>query len=138
MRTRTFLALCASIPTFPVHATDGNAAAAMQQMESADANRDGAITRAELRSYRAANFSRLDRDGNGVLTRSDIPAIAARMRPDIDFKRLIEQFDANGDNSVSRDEFVNGPTTYFDMADADKNGVVTKVERKTAVTAAQR
>ncbi len=138
MRMRTFVALCASIAATQGHAANGTAAAALDQMAGADTNGDGSITRAELTAFRAKNFTRLDRDGNGVLTRSDIPAMAARMRPDIDFDRLIKQFDANGDKKVSRDEFVSGPTTYFDLADANRDGVLTKAERDAAIAAAKR
>jgi EF-hand domain pair/EF hand len=138
MRMRTYIALCASISPAMAAAANPNAAAMLERIGGADSNRDGNVTKQEVISFRAANFARLDRDGNGVLTRGDIPAFAARMNPDIDFNRLIQQFDANGDKKVSRDEFVSGPTTYFDMADADRDGTLTKAERSAAIAAAKR
>jgi hypothetical protein len=122
----------------PASATSGNAAAMLERMSGADSNRDGNITRAELIRYRAASFSRLDRNGDGVLTRNDIPAIAARLNPDLDFDRLIAQFDANRDGRVSRAEFVNGPTVYFDQADTNNDNVLTQAERNAALAAARR
>jgi hypothetical protein len=115
-----------------------NNAALLAQIEGADANRDGNVSKQELINFRAANFNRLDRDGNGVLTRSDIPAMAKRFNPNVDFDKLITQFDANKDGKVSRSEFVDGRTTIFDAADSNKDGVLTKAERQTAIKAAKR
>lgn len=114
-----------------------NNAALLSQIEGADANRDGNISRQELINFRATNFDRLDRNGDGVLMRSDIPAFAKRINPDIDFDRLILQFDANRDGKVSRSEFVNGPTSVFDAADANADSVLTKAERNAAIKAAR-
>jgi hypothetical protein len=122
----------------PAHAAAPNAALMLSRMEGADANRDGQITRAELIAFRAANFSRLDRDGNGMLTRSDVPAFAKRLNPSLDINALITQFDINRDGQVSRAEFVNGPTAVFDEADRNKDGILTRAERAAARTAAGR
>jgi Ca2+-binding EF-hand superfamily protein len=126
--------ILASAPAF----ASANAAAVLERMAGADSNRDGNITRAELIRYRAANFSRLDRNSDGVLTRDDIPAIAARLNPDLDFDRLMAQFDGNDDRRVSRDEFVNGPTTYFDRADTNNDNILSQAERSAAMAAARR
>jgi EF-hand domain pair/EF hand len=117
-------------------AANGNAVL-LEQIDGADTNRDGSVSKSELTAFRARNFGRLDRNSDGVLTRSDIPAIAKRFRPEIDFDRLLKQFDANKDNKVSRPEFVDGPTTIFDMADSNKDGLLSKAERTAAVKAAK-
>jgi EF hand len=117
-------------------AANGNAAL-LEQIDGADSNRDGSISKPELIAFRAKNFGRLDRNGDGVLMRSDIPAMAKRLRPELDFDRLLKQFDANKDSRVSRSEFVDGPTTIFDAADTNKDGVLSKAERTTAVKAAK-
>lgn len=136
MRKIFFIALIAlSAPAF---AANPNAANMLGRMDGADANRDGVVTKAELIAFRANNFSRLDRDGNGALTRSDIPAFMARFNPGLDFDSLMKQFDANMDKKVSRDEFVNGPTVVFDAADANRDGMLTADERKAAIAAAKR
>jgi Ca2+-binding EF-hand superfamily protein len=117
-------------------AANGNAVL-LDQIEGADTNRDGYVSKPELIAFRAKNFGRLDRNGDGVLMRSDIPAMAKRFRPEVDFDRLLKQFDANKDGKVSRSEFVDGPTTIFDMADSNKDGLLSKAERNTAVKAAK-
>ncbi len=128
------IAVCGSAAqTF---AANGNAVL-LDQIEGADTNRDGNVSKAELIAFRAANFSRLDRSGDGVLTRSDIPAMAKRFNPNIDFNKLIKQFDANGDGKITRTEFVDAPTTIFDAADTNKDGLLTKAERSAAVKAAK-
>jgi EF-hand domain pair len=118
-------------------AANPNAAMMLDRMGGADANRDGSVTKSELIAFRASNFSRLDRDGNGVLTKSDIPAMMARLNRNLDINSLIDQFDANGDKKVSRDEFVNGPTVIFDHADTNKDNVLTATERKAAMAKAR-
>ncbi len=129
------IAVTAGAPSLA--ASNGNAVL-LDQIRDADTNRDGNISRQELTLFRAANFARLDRNGDGVLMRSDIPAMAKRLRPEIDFDRLIKQFDTNKDGKVSRSEFVDGPTTIFDAADANKDSLLTKAERTAAVKAAKR
>lgn len=113
-------------------ASNGNAVL-LDQVGGADTNRDGNVSKQELIAFRGANFARLDRNGDGLLMRSDIPAMAKRFRPEVDFDRLIKQFDANNDGKVSRSEFVDGPTTIFDAADSNKDGLLTKAERSAAV-----
>jgi hypothetical protein len=114
-----------------------NNAVLLDQIGGADSNRDGYISKPELIAFRAANFARLDRNGDGVLKRSDIPSMARRFNPQVDFDRLIQQFDGNKDGVVSRSEFVNGPTTIFDAADTNKDGLLSKAERSSAVRAAK-
>ena len=125
------------VPAASLAATANGNAALLERVGAADTNRDGAITRAEMLTFRAANFSRLDRNGDGVLKRSDIPAMAKRFNPNIDFDQLVKQFDANKDGAVSRAEFVEGPTAVFDLADVNKDGVLTTAERNAAVKAAK-
>lgn len=136
MRLCALIALCAL--TAPAHAAPPNTRAMLDRMGGADANRDGNITKPELIAFRAANFARIDRDRNGVLTRSDIPAFAARLNRNLDFDSMIGQFDANRDGQVSRAEFVTGPTAVFDAADANRDNVLTTAERNAAVTVARR
>lgn len=120
-----FMAL--SAPPYPALAQDG--ARMAEQLQQADANKDGAISRAELLGYRAGQFDRLDRNNDGVLSNSDMPRIA-KIRERIEAR--IAAFDTNGDGRITRAEFTGGPTIAFDRADTNKDGLVTTVELNAA------
>lgn len=107
-------------------------AAMLERMMEADANHDGQVTRAELIAWRAANFTRFDRNGDGVLSDADMPRFARMTALGDQFDAMKAQFDVNHDGRVTRDEFVNGPTILFDFADANKDAVLTKAEVQAA------
>ncbi|WP_374397449.1 EF-hand domain-containing protein [Sphingopyxis sp.] len=108
----------------------------MERLQShfgmADTNSDGAVSRAEFKAYRAKQWSRLDRNGDGFLSQDDLPGFlqsrwngdrAAAMRRD---------YDQNRDGRISHDEYVNGPAPAFDRADSDANNLVTRAEMDAA------
>ncbi|MDX5985458.1 EF-hand domain-containing protein [Sphingomonas echinoides] len=107
-------------------------AAAAQDVDRIDTNHDGQITRAEFAAARMANFARFDRNGDGVVSAADIPAIA-RFRPSIQktFQNFIANADANGDGVVTRAELANAPMPVFDRADANHDGVIDRSEMAT-------
>src|SRR5512145_921128 len=92
-------------------------------IEQADANQDGKVTRQEYIDARAAQFARMDRNGDGVVDETD-----SRDRADQSSRgkragaALRGRIDSDGDGKISKDEFVNAPTMLFDKFDADKNG----------------
>jgi Ca2+-binding EF-hand superfamily protein len=108
-------------------------------IEQADANKDGKVTRQEYIDARAAQFARMDRNGDGVVDDADL-----RERPDQSFlgKRAAAamrgRIDANSDGKISKDEFVKAPTTMFDRFDADKNSELDAKELEAARGAAER
>ncbi|MBN8815225.1 MAG: EF-hand domain-containing protein [Sphingomonas sp.] len=101
------------------------APALAQDVMAADANHDGKITRAEFAAARLANFNRLDRNGDGVVSQADTPTIA-RLRPQIQasFQQFIAMADLNHDGQVTRDELANAPMPVFDRADVNHDGVI--------------
>jgi Ca2+-binding EF-hand superfamily protein len=95
----------------------------------ADANADDTLTRTEIEDFRHQAFARLDRNGDGRAESKDAPP-PFRKRYNQQLTPLLERFDGNRDNSLSRDEFVNGATPAFDAADSDGNGQVDATERR--------
>lgn len=120
-------------------------------MENADANKDGMIDKDEFKAARAAQFQRLDRNADGFLDSQDRPQRPAQGQEEGAQKerqpgehrsgeraaKMLAQADANGDGKVSKDEYVNAPTTFFDQADTDHDGVLSAKELDTAKAAAR-
>ena len=105
----------------------------MNLLANADANGDGVVTRAEYAQARAASFSRLDRNKDGVVSSSDFRRLA-RFKPDA-AKRLdalIAAMDANGDGKATRAEFEAAPMPLFDQADANGDGSIDASEMAAA------
>ena len=119
-------------------AAQGGDGALLDRMLVADTNKDGVITRPELIASRTSNFARFDRNGDGVLTDSDIPFFLRGSAIGQQFTAMKSQFDANRDGKVSRDEFVGGPTPVFDRADANHDNRLTRAEIDAAKTAGGR
>jgi Ca2+-binding EF-hand superfamily protein len=122
----------ATLITFALLATPAAAQTSdtmmLERMRQADTNRDNMITRDELIASRAANFSRFDRNSDGMLTNADIPAILRRTAIGQQVETMRMEFDANGDGKVAREEFVSGPTPVFDRADANRDNQLTQPE----------
>lgn len=112
--------------------------AMIERIARADANGDGAVTRPEFLAFRNNQFQRLDRNRDNYLSRADTPRFAGRSLVGFDVGSMVQQFDANNDNRVSRAELASGPTPAFDLADQNRDQVVTQTERQAAVAAARR
>jgi hypothetical protein len=108
-------------------------------IEHADANKDGKVTRQEYIDARAAQFARMDRNGDGVVDdadsreRADQSAVGKRVAA-----AMRARIDTNSDGKISKDEFVNAPTMLFDRFDADKNSELDAKELEAARGAAER
>jgi Ca2+-binding EF-hand superfamily protein len=98
-------------------------------LDKADANHDGDITRDEFKASRAAQFARLDRNGDDVVTLSEFPHLAKSNRPKAQkLKAVIQYADRDGDGRVTRAEFVDGPSPLFDRADRNHDGRLSRDE----------
>jgi hypothetical protein len=103
-----------------------------QILQNADENGDGVVTRAEFADARNKMFSRLDRNGDGFLSKEDAPhgLLAQRGGAGNGMAEMMTLFDKDGDGRISRDEFVNGPALSFDRADSNHDGTIDAGELK--------
>lgn len=96
-----------------------------RMMEEADADRDGAVSRAEFDAGVRARFERMDANRDGALTREEQRAARELFRQ----AHPRPERDANNDGALSRDEFLAGPNAMFDRMDANRDGRLTAEER---------
>jgi hypothetical protein len=87
-------------------------------MLRADANSDGAISRAEARAGREAMFDRLDANASGFVEASEMGERG----------RMLGRADGNGDGKISRTEFMDRPMRGFDRFDANNNDMLDAAE----------
>ncbi|MGN5374427.1 EF-hand domain-containing protein [Sphingomonas hankookensis] len=96
---------------------------------AADTDRDSVVTRAEFLRHRDASFTRLDRNGDGVVSPADFPRLARRKPDALDrLMAALDGADTNGDGAISRGELGAAPPWMFDLADANRDGRVTRAE----------
>lgn len=113
--------------TFTLIAGSASAQSA-DQLAQADSNGDGSVTKKELLDMRAANFGKLDRNGDGFADSKDSPPMGPPKKKFEEVFAQVKAADANGDGRVSKQEMVGAPTPRFDAADKDKNGVLSSQE----------
>lgn len=101
---------------------------ALEMLDKADANQDGAISWAEVVALRTQNFERLDRNSDGYISSSDRPRGPFGARFDEAFAKVQGQFDANSDGRVSRAEKIDTPGPIFTQGDANADGVLSADE----------
>lgn len=132
MKTFTFC-LAALLLAVPAAAQRDRAS----MFDQADANRDGAITRAEFAAHRLSQFDRADRDRDGAIARGDFRRLA-RFRPEAmeRIDALIAQGDSNRDGRLTRAELQAAPMRIFDLADSDGDGRIDAAERSALRAAA--
>lgn len=106
-------------------------------LQNADADHDGKVTRQEFTTARAAQFGKLDRNGDGFLDDSDGGGRANRPQARQLAGTLRARLDTDGDGKVSREEFVNGPTSMFDQLDTNHDDVLDAKELEAARTHAK-
>jgi hypothetical protein len=100
------------------------------EFDTADTDGNNVVGYQEFLAYRAAQWPRIDRNKDGVLSARDFPAVAARRA-----KAQLSQmavFDTNGDGVISHTEFINGPTPAFNTADLNNNGMISRNEAAAA------
>lgn len=97
----------------------------IERLMEADANRDGAISKAEARAGREAQFRRTDTNNDGFITEAERTARGGG-------KARGGGGDTNGDGKVSLAEFLSAPYRGFEMFDANRNDVLEASEIQAA------
>jgi Ca2+-binding EF-hand superfamily protein len=114
-------------------AQDGDHRGGRHGVFSADANSDGAVTRAEFDASRDARFTQQDANNDGQLTREEMREGWGERRRGRGHRgggmHHLARADANEDGNITREEFLARPTQMFDRMDADNDGVISAAER---------
>jgi Ca2+-binding EF-hand superfamily protein len=119
-----------ALPAMAEQGPRGNPAMIFERL---DADRDGAVTLAELEAMRAARFAERDANGDGRLDRDELLAGAAqRAKRGVD--RMMGRLDADGDGAITADEFADAgrpgadPARLVGRFDTDGDGALSLPE----------
>lgn len=97
--------------------------------ERLDTNKDERVNREEIKPFADKRFTRLDTDGDGVVTTAEIDAHILK-RVEKHRERLLERFDGDGDGKVTRAEYDTQVARMFDRVDTDEDGMVSRHEAR--------
>jgi len=113
-----------------------------EEFRKSDANKDGAISRAELASYQqlAATaaleqrareaFAAMDKDRNGQVSAGEFVRANVGPAKKIDVAPMMTRLDSNRDQKVSLVEYRSLTLANFDRLDADKDGFLSPAEQR--------
>lgn len=90
-----------------------------------DADGDGYLTESEVNARHKKLFEEADANRDGKVSREEMRAHMTQKREEMRERRFP---DANGDGVVTRKEFEDAAGERFDELDADKNGKLTEDE----------
>ncbi|WP_380876948.1 hypothetical protein ACFB49_10830 [Sphingomonas sp. DBB INV C78] len=116
MKYAAILACAALTMAVPALAGDAN---------TADANGDGKVSKAEFDASAKADWTKMDKDGNGQISAAEAGDHAAKWK----------SADTNGDGQISADEYMAKKSAWFAKADADKDGTISQAEHHAAMAA---
>lgn len=105
------------------------------KLEELDANKDGKITRDEVKAKEKAFFAEVDTNKDGFATAEEMTAHHEKKREEMRKKmeaerhqQMLEKLDTNKDGKISEAEFTARPNPRFDMADSNDDGVIDETE----------
>ncbi len=98
-------------------------------MERFDVDKDGKITRAEFDEIRGNLFSGADADGNSTISIEEFVTVWQEMNSDR-ITRSFQKLDADGDLSVTQEEYAARSGNFVKKHDRNGDGVVTKADKK--------
>ncbi len=100
-----------------------------------DTNSDGALTKEEMAASRMQRMGSADADKDGFISAAELTehhAAMMRAKQDKHFAGFTKRFDANKDGKVAIDEIKSFDPPYFKDADANADGKLTQDEMKAA------
>ncbi|MCX8476153.1 MAG: EF-hand domain-containing protein [Sphingomonas sp.] len=97
-------------------------------LKLADANNDGAVTKAEMLADVDARFAKLDANKDGKISKDERPGGDGAGRGG----RMLSRIDTDGDGAISLDEQRAQATRRFERVDANKDGTIDQAERDAA------
>ena len=100
-------------------------------LKLADANNDGAVTKAEMLADVEARFAKLDANKDGKISKDERPGDGAG-RGGRMMGRMMGRIDTDGDGAISLDEQRAQATRRFERIDANKDGTIDQAERDAA------
>lgn len=100
-------------------------------LEELDTNKDGKISRDEVKAAHDARFNSVDTDGNGSVSLEEFQAAEER-RKQMRLQRKFERADKNGDGVLTSDELDSRRDGHFDKIDKNGDGEISAKERKAA------
>ena len=130
-----FVCAMALSGTFTFNAWSGGSGAVGLNhfLDRVDADKDGAVSRAEAEIFRQSRFSSADANRDGVLTEAEAIAHAQRRAVEMATK-IFARMDANGDGRVLRSEFdtISGQRLdrVFRRFDGNGDGLITRAEMR--------
>lgn len=130
--TKPVLLVLAIGVALPVMAHDRSGSQRGPDFSTLDTNGDGQITREEMQSRSAERFETADTNGDGLLTAQEMTARADAERSDrIErrVQRMIEELDANADGALSQAELLDRRAErLFERADQNEDGSISEDE----------
>lgn len=103
-----------------------------QVLNAFDTDRNGRVSRQEYRTGTVRELIKYDRDGDGRVTRAELPALARLPGVRGLVNRLWQIYDASGDGIVSRDELSGQADRRFTQLDVNGDGDLTREEFRAA------
>lgn len=100
-----------------------------KMLNDADENEDGKTTREEFAKSRADQFSKLDRNDDGVINSKDKPRGPVRRGKFSEaLEQVTKQFDTDLDGTITRVEWNTQRVDPFEMLDANEDGAIDQSE----------
>jgi len=105
-----------------------------EEFADLDANKDQFLTAAEITAKvpvpgaAKQTIAKLDKNKDSKISRTEYVSQKITVEAVADVDRQIKNWDQNGDNIVTRDEFVGGALARFDSMDANKDKVLSETE----------